>query len=83
MATEELLRKLADLLGAKKSKQKKKYENIKKLLKELKQRQLFYKEQLKNEMDPDERDRIARTLEVIKVQRKKGIRLCRELKNRK
>lgn len=83
MATEELLRKLAGLLGAKKSKQKKKYDNIRKLLKKLKQRQLYYKEQLKNELDPDERDRIARTLEVIKVQRKKGIRLCKELKNRK
>lgn len=83
MATEELLKKLAGLLDAKKSKQKKKYDNIKKLLKKLKQRQLYYKEQLKNELDPDERDRIARTLEVIKVQRKKGIRLCKELKNQK
>jgi hypothetical protein len=53
------------------------------VLKKLKRRQLYFKERLKNELDPDERDRIARTLEVIKVQRKKGIRLCKELKDQK
>jgi len=79
MGTEKLLKKLSDLLDADRRKQEKKRQNLKKLLKKLKKRQQKYKELLEVEQDPEERKRIERTLKVIYIQRKKGIRLYKEI----
>ena len=87
MGTEKLLDKLGNLLDAKRHKQKKKHENLKKLLKKLKKRQEKHKKLLEAKQDPEGRKRIERTLKVIYTQRKKGIKLykdiSRELKGKK
>ncbi len=79
MDTEKLLDKLTDFLGADRRKQERKHENLKKLLKKLKKRQVKYKGMLEAEKNSGERKHLERTLKVIYAQRKKGIRLCKEI----
>ncbi len=79
MGTEKLLDKLANLLDAKKRKQKKQHESLKVLLKKLKKRQEKHKKLLKAKQDPEGRKRIERTLKVIYTQRKKGIKLYKDI----
>ena len=81
MGTEKLLDKLANLLNAKRRKQIKKHENLKKLLKKLKKRQEQHKKLLEAKTDPEGRKRIERTLKVIYTQRKKGIKLYKDITN--
>ena len=81
MGTEKLLDKLANLLNAKRRKQIKKHENLKKLLKKLKKRQEQHKKLLEDKKDPEGRKRIERTLKVIYTQRKKGIKLYKDITN--
>ena len=87
MGTEKLLDKLTNLLDEKRHNQQKKHRNLKKLLKKLKKRQEKHKKLLAAKKDPEGRKRIERTLKVIYAQRKKGIKLykdiSRDLKNKK
>ena len=79
MGTEKLLDKLANFLDAKRRKQKKQHESLKVLLKKLKKRQEKHKKLLEAKQDPEGRKRIERTLKVIYTQRKKGIKLYKDL----
>lgn len=79
MGTEKLLDKLANLLNAKRRKQKKQLDSLKKLLKKLKKRQEKHKKLLASKQDPEGRKRIERTLKVIYTQRKKGIKLYKDI----
>ncbi|MCK4674445.1 MAG: hypothetical protein KAT61_00910 [Gammaproteobacteria bacterium] len=81
MGTEKLLDKLTNLLDAKRHKQKKKHGDLKKLLKKLKKRQEKHKKLLAAKNDPEGRKRIERTLKVIYIQRKKGIKLYKDITN--
>ncbi len=81
MGTEKLLDKLKNLLDAKRHKQKKKHEYLKKLLKKLKKRQEKHKKLLEAKKDLEGRKRIERTLKVIYAQRKKGIKLYKDISN--
>jgi len=81
MGTEKLLDKLANLLDSKRRKQKKKHESLKLLLKKLKKRQEKHKKLLAGKQDPEGRKRIERTLKVIYTQRKKGIKLYKDITN--
>ena len=81
MGTEKLLDRLANLLDAKRHKQKKKHDDLKKLLKKLKKRQEKHKKLLAAKNDPEGRKRIERTLKVICAQRKKGIKLYKDISN--
>jgi glutathionylspermidine synthase len=79
MGTKKLLDKLANLLDEKKRKQKKQHESLKALLKKLKKRQEKHKKLLETKQDPEDRKRIERTLKVIYTQRKKGIKLYKNI----
>jgi hypothetical protein len=79
MGTEELLNKLKGLLGAKRRKQKKQLNILMKLLGKLKKRQKKYQELLAAKKDPEGRKRIERTLKFIYTQRKKGIKLYKDI----
>ena len=81
MGTEKLLDKLTNLLDAKRHKQEKKHESLKKLLKKLKKRQEKHKKLLDAKKAPEGRKRIERTLKVIYTQRKKGIKLYKDISN--
>jgi hypothetical protein len=87
MGTEKLLDRLSNLLDAKRRKQIKQRDSLKHLLKKLKKRQEKHKQILEAKKDPEGRKRIERTLKVIYTQRKKGIKLYKdlgkELKNKK
>ncbi len=79
MGTEKLLDKLTNLLNAKRRKQIKQHDSLKKLLKKLKKRQEKHQELLAAKKDPEGRKRIERTLKVIYTQRKKGIKLYKDI----
>ena len=79
MGTEKLLDKLANLLDAKRRKQKKQLDSLKILLQKLKKRQEKHKKLLEAKQDPEGRKRIERTLKVIYTQRKKGIKLYKNI----
>jgi hypothetical protein len=81
MGTEKLLDKLANLLDAKRRKQIKKQKSLKELLKKLKKRQEKHKKLLAAKKDPEGRKRIERTLKVIYTQRKKGIKLYKDIRD--
>ncbi len=79
MGTEKLLGKLKHLLNSKRRKQVQQHESLKKLLKKLKKRQEKHKKLLEAKTDPEGRKRIERTLKVIYTQRKKGIKLYKDI----
>jgi uncharacterized coiled-coil protein SlyX len=79
MSTEKLLDKLTNLLNAKRRKQVKQHHRLKKLLKKLKKRQEKHQKLLAAKNDPEGRKRIERTLKVIYTQRKKGIKLYKDI----
>jgi hypothetical protein len=79
MSTEKLLNKLKRLLDAKRRKQKKQLNSLNKLLKKLKKRQEEHQKLLAAKKDPEGRKRIERTLKVIYTQRKKGIKLYKDI----
>ena len=79
MGTEKLLDKLTNLLNAKRRKQKKQLNSLKKLLKKLKKRQKEHQKLFVAKKDPEGRKRLERTLKVIYTQRKKGIKLYKDI----
>jgi hypothetical protein len=81
MGTEKLLDKLTNVLNAKRRKQKKQHNSLKKLLKKLKKRQEKQLKLLAAKKDPEGRKHIERTLKVIYTQRKKGIKLYKDITN--
>ena len=79
MGTEKLLDKLTNVLNAKRRKQKKQHNSLEKILKKLKKRQERYQKLLAAKKEPEGRKRIERTLKVIYTQRKKGIKLYKDI----
>ena len=79
MGTEKLLDKLTNVLNAKRRKQKKQHNSLEKILKKLKKRQGRYQKLLAAKKEPEGRKRIERTLKVIYTQRKKGIKLYKDI----
>ncbi|CAK8720470.1 MAG: hypothetical protein D3920_10955 [Candidatus Electrothrix sp. AW2] len=79
MGTEKLLDKLTNLLNAKRRQQKKQLNNLKKLLEKLNKRHKEHQKLLAAKKDPEGRKRIERTLKVIYTQRKKGIKLYKDI----
>lgn len=80
MTTEKLIEKFHRYLNLEKREQKEKRDKIRGLLKTLKQEQKRLEGKLEKEKNPDEYKQIKRRLKVLQVQRKKGIKLCKNLK---
>ena len=80
MKTAELLNKLKDILSAERKAQIKKYDSLKKVLKSLRVEKRRLKEQLAAARDEEERQEIESRLAVVSKQRKKGLKVLKELK---
>jgi len=80
MKIKRLLDKLTGILSAERHAQLAKYTSLKKVLKSLRSEKNKLKEQLAVEADKDTRHEISSRLKVISAQRKKGLRLLKELK---
>ncbi|MEJ2466794.1 MAG: hypothetical protein P8045_14005 [Candidatus Thiodiazotropha sp.] len=80
MTTEKLIEKFHRLLNLEKSKQKAKRDKIRSVLKKLKQQQKTLEAKLESEKSAGERKQIKRHIKVLQAQRKKGLKLCKNIK---
>ena len=79
MKTTKMLDRLQDLLDPEKRKKKAKRKQLRALLKELKRRQRRLEERREQIGDKQKRQRLKREIEIIREQRRKGVRLCRKM----
>ena len=80
MKTNKLIKKTKELLSAKRSKQRKKIDTLKELLAKLKHRKRKLQASLESEKSKDKREHIRNDLEVIRAQRRKGLKALKALK---
>ncbi len=80
MRVKKLLNKLKDILSEERKVQLKKYSSLKKVLKSLRAEKTRLEVELKREKDEDARQEIESRLKIISAQRKKGIKVLKELK---
>ena len=80
MKIQKLLNKLKDILNADRQAQLEKYKSLKKVLKSLRTEKEGLEERLSDTTDEEQRQELSSRLKVISMQRKKGLRLLKELK---
>lgn len=80
MKIQKLLDKLKDILSADRQAQLERYKSLKKVLKKLRMEKNGLEEQLSETIDAEKQQEISSRLKVISMQRKKGLRLLKELK---
>ena len=80
MKSQKLLDKLKDILDADRKAQLEKYKSLKKVLKQLRIEKKALEKKLARARDAEEHEEIASKLKVISMQRKKGIKVLKELK---
>lgn len=83
MKSNELLDVLKKYLGIDRRAQLAKYDSIKKVLKKLKKKENALKDKLKKELDEKAHIRLAKEMDVLSAQRKKGLKMLKELKKAK
>jgi len=80
MKLQKRLSKLKDILNADRQVQLEKYKSLKKVLKSLRTEKKGLEKRLSDTTDEEQRQELSSRLRVISMQRKKGIRLLKELK---
>lgn len=80
MKIQKLLDKLKDILSADRHAQLEKYKSLKKVLKFLRIEKKGLEKELSDTIDAEKQQEISSRLKVISMQRKKGLKLLRELK---
>ncbi|MCP5092033.1 MAG: hypothetical protein GY949_14030 [Gammaproteobacteria bacterium] len=80
MKIQKLLDKLKDILSADRQAQIEKYKSLKKVLKSLRIEKKGLEKDLSDTNDVEKQQEISSRLKVISMQRKKGLKLLRELK---
>ena len=80
MKIQKLLNKLKDILNADRQAQLEKYKSLKKVLKSLRTEKKGLEKRLSDTTDEEQRQELSSRLKVISMQRKKGLRLLKELK---
>ena len=80
MKIQKLLDKLKDILSADRQAQLEKYKSLKKVLKSLRTEKKGLEKDLSATTDTETQQEISARLKVISVQRKKGLKLLKELK---
>jgi hypothetical protein len=80
---QKLLKKLKDILSAERQAQLEKYSSLKKVLKALRAEKKRLEKELAEDIDDETRNEITAKLKVISKQRKKGLRVLRELKEKR
>jgi uncharacterized protein YycO len=80
MTRKKLLKKLQSLLDKSDDAKKQDIKKLHKVVKELKQKQKHLEQRLEDTEDEKERSKLQQNIEVIKLQRKKGVTVYRHLK---
>jgi hypothetical protein len=80
MKIQKLLDKLKDILSADRQAQLEKYKSLKKVLKLLRIEKKGLEKELSDTIDAEKQQEISSRLKVISVQRKKGLKLLKELR---
>jgi hypothetical protein len=80
MKVQKLLDKLKDILSANRKAQLEKYTSLKKVLKLLRTEKKRLEKELSDTSDEEKQKEISSRLKVISMQRKKGLKVLRELK---
>ena len=79
MKPKKMLNKLKDILSAERHAQLEKYTSLKKLLKSLRIEKKKLEKELSDAVGEESRHEIANRLKVLSVQRKKGLKVLKEL----
>jgi hypothetical protein len=82
MKVEKMLDKLKDILSADRQTQLAKYTSLKKVLKSLRIEKKKLEKELPGVIDEEAKHEIASRLKVISMQRKKGLKVLKELKKK-
>ena len=82
MKVEKMLDKLKDILSADRQTQLAKYTSLKKVLKSLRIEKKKLEKELSGVIDEEAQHEIASRLKVISMQRKKGLKVLKELKKK-
>jgi hypothetical protein len=82
MKVEKMLDKLKDILSADRKTQLAKYTSLKKVLKSLRIEKKKLEKELSCVIDEEAKHEIASRLKVISMQRKKGLKVLKELKKK-
>lgn len=80
MKIKKLLDKLKDILSADRQAQLEKYKSLKSVLKSLRNEKKGLEKELADTRDEEKQQKLSSRLKVISMQRKKGLKLLRELK---
>jgi hypothetical protein len=80
MKTKKLLKKLKEILSAERKAQRNKYDSLKKVLKSLRTEKRRLKAELASTSDEQEKREIESSLVIVSEQRKKGLKVLKELK---
>ncbi|WP_290704745.1 hypothetical protein [Amphritea sp.] len=81
MKTNDLLKTIKNFIDTDRREQVTKYESLKRLMKKLKTKQNILKEKVKSETDLNAKKNLEEKMKVLKAQRKKGLKLLKELKS--
>ncbi len=81
MNTQDLLKTIKNFIDTDRREQITKYDSLKRLMKKLKTKQNTLKEKVKNENDKEVKKDLKEKMRVLKAQRKKGLKLLKELKS--
>lgn len=81
MKTNDLLKAVKNFVDSNRRERMAKYDSLKRLMKKLKTKQNSLKEKINKESDNKIKVRLEEELKVLKAQRKKGLRLLKELKS--
>ena len=80
MKTDKLLERTEEFFSEKKSQQRKRVDSLKELLAALKKKKRKLNAKLKDTDKRSDREHIRKELEVIRVQRRKGLRILKDIK---
>ncbi len=81
MKANDLLKAVKNFVDSNRRERMAKYDSLKRLMKKLKVKQNLLKEKISDESDDKIKTRLEEELKVLKAQRKKGLRLLKELKS--
>ena len=79
MKRKKLLEAIKDLLGEKQRGKRRRYDELKKLLKKLKEKEVQLEEKMLLEKDKPKRKRLGKELEIVKAQYAKGLNALQSL----
>lgn len=81
MNTNDLLKAIENFVDTNRRERITRYESLKRLMKKLKIKQNLLKDTVKNETNKKCKKRLEEKIRVLKAQRKKGLKLLKELKS--